>query len=244
MLTRILFLDDRTKRIEGARKKYANCDLTIVTNVKECLRMMAWNDYEIISLDHDLEGNEFSFSTRESGMEIIKYIQEYGWPPERKKPEFIIHSSNLFAANKMYEWLSLLEFSVIKIPFGWKKYQRGVVAGAFDVFHVGYALLLEEIKESCFHLTALLHEKPGTVFDIADRERILFATKYIDAVEVYRTEEELTELLESGRFEVRFLGGDHSKNTSRPNLSIETVYITREHAWSATRFKEMIREAA
>lgn len=102
---RMLFLDDRTKRIESALKQYTGkYDLTIVTNVKECLRALCQKEFDIVSLDHDLNGDDFQDpDDKASGMEVVRYIVKCGgFPPSQiVVPEVWIHSSNLFAANLM-----------------------------------------------------------------------------------------------------------------------------------------------
>jgi len=104
-LPRMLFLDDRTKRIEAARKKYTHLyDVTYVHNVKECLRYLCRQEFDIVSLDHDLDGDDFQNPDDvTSGMEVVRYIVKCGgFPPSQiVKPEVWIHSSNLLAANLM-----------------------------------------------------------------------------------------------------------------------------------------------
>lgn len=104
---RMLFLDDRTKRIESARRQYGEkWDLTIVTNVKECLRKMSEEDWDEIHLDHDLNGEDFQDPyDRTAGMEIVRYIEICGWPDNKRKPIFRVHSSNIFAAFLMVKTL-------------------------------------------------------------------------------------------------------------------------------------------
>lgn len=103
MPKRLLFLDDRSKRIHAALKKFVpEYEVTIVPNVKECLRAMSAQDWHIISLDHDLNGCDFEDpDCSEAGMEIVRYLEKTGWPEGKKKPIFHIHSSNIFAAHLM-----------------------------------------------------------------------------------------------------------------------------------------------
>jgi hypothetical protein len=110
---KILFLDDRSKRIHSAIKKFANDDLTIVTNVKECLRFLSEEEWDVVYLDHDLGGEEFCDPDSPTcGMEIVRYIGKTEYPIKKKWPEFIIHSSNVFAATLMEDGLDELGFSV------------------------------------------------------------------------------------------------------------------------------------
>ena len=236
---RILFLDDSAERISGAKKKYANDDLTIVTNVADCLRKLSFEDWDVVSLDHDLGGRDFTDPDgKETGMEVVRYIKKTGWPLPLT-PDFIVHSSNFFAANLMCSELSSMDILVHHIPFGWKRYQRGVIAGAFDVIHVGYVRLFKDAKNICNHLTILLHDKPRRVFSVEDRKEILLSMKGVDNVIVYKTEEELTELLNDG-FDVRIVGKDHEGKSTRSDLNLETYYHQRDHGWSDTEFKGMI----
>lgn len=108
-LKKMLFLDDCTKRIDSARRQYAGVyDLTVVTNAKECLRYLCRQEWDILSLDHDLGGYDFQDpDDKTSGMEVVRYICKTGWPMLMKVPEEIwIHSSNLFAASLMIDILS------------------------------------------------------------------------------------------------------------------------------------------
>ena len=60
LLPSMLFLDDSTKRIESARRQYAGkYILTVVTTAKECLRYLCRQQWDILSLDHDLGGIDF-----------------------------------------------------------------------------------------------------------------------------------------------------------------------------------------
>jgi len=104
---KMLFLDDRSKRLMSAIQKYSDrYDLTIVCNVKECLRYLCRQEWDILSLDHDLNGDDFQDpDDKNSGMEVVRYIAKTGWAINFKKPEIWIHSSNLFAANLMIDVL-------------------------------------------------------------------------------------------------------------------------------------------
>lgn len=98
----MLFVDDRTKRIHYALENFPNYKVTIATCVSEALRQMVKQKWAVISLDHDLNGHDFQDpDTPTCGMEIVRYIVKTGWPRELGRPEFWIHSSNLFAAHLM-----------------------------------------------------------------------------------------------------------------------------------------------
>lgn len=108
----LLFIDDRTKRLMHALNEYGKLyDVTIAANVPEALRRLCMQDWDIVSLDHDLNGNDFQNPNDPNcGMEIVRYIIKCGWPPQRRKPDFWVHSSNLFAAHLMVVELTAFGF--------------------------------------------------------------------------------------------------------------------------------------
>lgn len=103
MKRKLLFLDDRTKRIHSALRQFsADYDVTIVCNVKECLRELSRENFDIVMLDHDLRGVDFEDpDSPECGMEVVRYFGKTGWPEGKPKPVFKVHSSNLFASHLM-----------------------------------------------------------------------------------------------------------------------------------------------
>jgi len=127
---KMLFVDDRSKRIHAALNQYGEkYDVTIAPSVKEALRAISQTDFDVISLDHDLNGDDYQDSDdRTSGMEIIRFITEYGWP-KAKVPSFIIHTSNAFAGQQMYNKLRHMGLTANTIPFSYDgaAYARGIV---------------------------------------------------------------------------------------------------------------------
>jgi len=114
----LLFLDDRTKRIGVVHTTYKDFNVTIVVNVKECLRYLQKCDWDVVSLDHDLNGCDFEDPDSQNvGMEVVRYIEKTGWPPQLDKPVFWIHSTNLFAAHLMVVTLSEMGFDAWYKPF-------------------------------------------------------------------------------------------------------------------------------
>lgn len=124
----MLFVDDRTKRIHYALNNFPEFDVTIATCVPEALRQMVAGEWDVISLDHDLNGHDFQDpDTPTCGMEIVRYIAKTGWPPQLKKPVFWIHSSNLFAAHLMTVSLNEAGYEA-----WWKKITYDVVNMQYD----------------------------------------------------------------------------------------------------------------
>lgn len=257
---RMLFLDDCTKRIEAARLIYGEgFSLTCVYNVKECLRYMSREDWDIVSLDFDLDGNDYTDPNNvNSGMAIVRYIELFGWPDNRKKPEFSIHSSNSFAVSMMVKRLDALGFRAAHIPLVYpeKRWKKGLVAGVFDLLHPGYIAMFDEAKTVCEYLIVALHadpnferpEKPKPIFAMNERVSILKSLRQVDEVVCYFREDDLVILLDELSPDVRILGSDymdHSKLITGDNIVPHTYYVDRRnHPWSASRVRQLIKEAA
>ena len=126
---------------------------------------------------------------------------------------------------------------------------KGVIAGNFDVIHPGYIKTFKECKENCDHFTILLHSDPTIerpnklkpILSVDERIEVLNSIKYIDEIQVYTYEKELIEILNNSDFTVRFLGDDYlDRDFTGSHLNIPIHYISRDHGWSTTRFKNAI----
>lgn len=118
---KMLFVDDRRKRIMYALKNFPEFDVEIAPNYPEALRAMSSEDWDVVSFDHDLNGYDFQDpDTPTCGMEIVRYLEKTGWPPQRKIPQFWVHSSNLFAAHLMVVKLTELGFDAWYKPIYYK----------------------------------------------------------------------------------------------------------------------------
>lgn len=116
---KLLFLDDRTKRIHAALEQFSDkFEVVIVTNVKECLRALAQDDFAWVHLDHDLRGVDFEDpDSPECGMEVVRYLVKTGWPERKNHPIFLVHSRNLFAGHLMVRTLVTAGFHAYYQPF-------------------------------------------------------------------------------------------------------------------------------
>ena len=104
--------------------------------------------------------------------------------------------------------------------------------------------MFKEAKEHCNHLTIALHEDPSMarpqklkpVQSVEERKEILLAIKYIDEVIVYQTEETFLSYLND--YDIRFLGTDYMDGSyTGKDLSIEIVWLSRNHNYSSTKLK-------
>ena len=131
--------------------------------------------------------------------------------------------------------------------------KTGIIAGAFDVMHIGYIRALRECKYHCDYLIVYLHEDPSIeraermkpVLSVVERIETLSAIRYVDQIITYRLESDLLELLESReKIDIRFLGDDYkNKDFTAKELDIDVHYIDRSHNYSATKYKQMIADS-
>ena len=128
---------------------------------------------------------------------------------------------------------------------------KGVIAGNFDIIHPGYIKTFKDCKKNCDHFTILLHSDPTIerpnklkpILSVNERIEVLSSIKYIDDIKVYNYEEELIKLLKEDKFNIRFLGDDYiGKTYTGIELNINIHYLSRDHGWSTTKFKELIAD--
>ena len=132
---------------------------------------------------------------------------------------------------------------------GIEKQILGFTAGNFDLIHPGYIYTFEEAKNHCDRFIVFLQKDPSVhrkskykpVVPLYERYRTLKSIRYIDDVYVYQTEEELYELIEFFKPDIRILGEDYiGKSFTGDELPPKIIYTTRSHGWSTTRIKDMI----
>lgn len=256
MKPKLLFLDDRTKRIHAALDRYSDeFRVTIVTNALEFLRIICKEDFDVWSMDNDLGGRDFlDPENPDTGYHIVRFIEKFGWPEGKKKPEVVIHSSNLIAANRMGAVLRSMGFKCTFDPFFCppeKQYAVGFVAGAFDILHPGYIALFRDAKRICEYLIVGLHvdpslenpQKPVPVLSLDERAATLLALRHVDEVRAYATSKDLLELLTEIHPDVRILGSDyesHPEDIIGGSFNIPIYYHQRNHNWSSTKLKRDI----
>lgn len=142
MPKKVLFLDDRSKRLHAALEIYSapKYELTLVVTFSEFKKFMETQEWDIVSLDHDLEFREFVDSaSKSSGMEIVRWLTtDFRWALPfgmeillhrfendgnyHADTLFIIHSSNVVAGRMMAKLLAEADYMTKQEPF---KYPEG-----------------------------------------------------------------------------------------------------------------------
>ena len=123
----------------------------------------------------------------------------------------------------------------------------GITFGAFDLFHAGHILMLQEAKTICDHLIVCIQtdpsldrdEKNAPVQSIVERQIQVTACKYVDEVIVYDTEKDVMEILKSVDWTVRILGDEYrDKPFTGREETIERCYFNRRpHTFSSSELR-------
>lgn len=133
----------------------------------------------------------------------------------------------------------------------------GIVFSAFDMFHAGHIAMLSEAKNHCDYLIAALQtdptiDRPETknkpVQSIVERQIQLAATRYVDEIVVYQTEQDLIDLLLILPVDVRILGVEYANKdfTGRfecEQKGIELVFNRRDHSFSSSSLRKRVAQA-
>lgn len=129
---------------------------------------------------------------------------------------------------------------------------KSLIAGSFDVVHPGYIQMFMIAAENCDHVTVALQtdptierpEKLKPILSYCEREEMLRSIIYIDDVIPYTTEQDLNNILKTGKYNVRILGDDYKdKYATGQEYSEKIIYVDRSHGWSTTKYKKLIAES-
>ena len=124
----------------------------------------------------------------------------------------------------------------------------GYFAGAWDLFHAGHALALEEAKSQCDYLIVGLGINPHIgnpsknrpIMSLEERYKLLKVNRFVDAVLVYDNEYESIEIDKWLPIDIRFVGEDH-KGTKLHKVRGKIVFISRKHNWSSANLRNRIK---
>jgi|SRR5690554_485551 len=131
---------------------------------------------------------------------------------------------------------------------------RGFACGVFDIYHPGHVLMLRECAAHCDHLTVAINTaenfddriytgKRIPIFTAEERILLISSVSYVDEVKSYSDEDELTDIMTKGNFDIRFLGDDYQGRLfTAPNAIANIRYIDRSHGYSTTAILERIKK--
>jgi glycerol-3-phosphate cytidylyltransferase len=133
----------------------------------------------------------------------------------------------------------------------------GITFSTFDMLHAGHIAMLSEAKNHCDYLIAGLQtdptiDRPDTknkpIQSIVERQIQLAATRYVDEVVIYQTEQDLVDLLLILPLDVRILGVEYQYEefTGKHECmhrGIELIYNGRDHSFSSSSLRKRVAHA-
>ena len=130
--------------------------------------------------------------------------------------------------------------------------KKGITFGAFDLFHAGHVLMLQEAKTVCDYLIVCIQtdlsidrkSKNTPVQSLIEREIQVTACKYVDEVLVYATEADLLKILEETDWDVRILGDEYKDKdfTGRDQYLDKCYFNKRPHTFSSSELRERVAD--
>ena len=124
----------------------------------------------------------------------------------------------------------------------------GFTCSSFDLLHAGHIAMLRESKENCEWLIVGLNVNPvnkSPLQSMVERFTQLSAVKYVDEIVPYNSEEELIDLIQLYRVDIRFIGEDYRDKpfTGDTLEGIEVFYNRRDHRFSSSGLKKRAKES-
>ena len=123
--------------------------------------------------------------------------------------------------------------------------KKGITFGAFDLFHAGHVLMLEEAKSVCDHLTVCIQTDPSIdrksknspVQSLEERQIQVLGCRYVDEVVIYDTENDLLDILDRLDWDIRILGEEyisHQKELHHNFIDFKKAFdrVWHEVLWS------------
>ncbi len=137
-----------------------------------------------------------------------------------------------------------------------KPFLTGFTASAFDLCHAGHMIMLKDCKNVCDYLIVALHDTPSheedikyrletggkpkntPIMSLEERKTILEGIKYVDEIILYKTEQDLINLLKTIKYDVRILGSDWE---GKKYTGHDTAYFhKRTHNYSTSELRERV----
>jgi glycerol-3-phosphate cytidylyltransferase len=130
----------------------------------------------------------------------------------------------------------------------------GFNCSSFDLFHAGHVTMLKMEKNLCDYLIVALQvdptvDRPGIknkpVQSVYERYVQLQGCKYVDEILVYETEEDLLNLIQTQKIDIRFLSEEYKDKdfTGKQfciDNGIELHFHLRKHKYSSTEIRNRV----
>ena len=125
--------------------------------------------------------------------------------------------------------------------------KKGIAFGAFDLFHAGRVLMLQEARTICDYLIVCIQTDPSSdrsdknkpIQSIVERQIQVSACKYVDQIIVYDTEDDVLEILKSADWDIRILGDEYRDQpfTGRDESLDRCYFNRRPHSFSSSELR-------
>lgn len=132
----------------------------------------------------------------------------------------------------------------------------GITFSTFDLLHAGHIKMLEEAKRVCDYLIVGLQldpsidraEKNAPTQTIIERYIQLKGCIHVDEIVPYVTENDLLDILQSFKIDVRIVGDEYLEKqyTGRSyceEKGIEVYYNSRDHRFSSSGLRKQVKLA-
>ena len=130
----------------------------------------------------------------------------------------------------------------------------GITFSSFDLLHAGHVMMLKEAKKQCDYLIVSLQLDPSLERSnkntpsqsIIERYIQLKGSKYVDEIIPYVTEQDVEDILQSFKIDVRIIGEEYKTIdfTGKDyciKKGIEIYYNSRNHRFSSTEIKTRLK---
>jgi|TARA_B100001079_G_scaffold191922_1_gene165758 glycerol-3-phosphate cytidylyltransferase len=128
--------------------------------------------------------------------------------------------------------------------------KKGITFGAFDLFHAGHVLMLEEAKTVCDYLIVCIQSDPSLdreeknkpVQSVIEREIQVSGCRYVNEVIIYDKESDLLSIIDEVDWDVRIIGEEYKdKDFTGKDLTLEKCYFNkRPHSFSSSELRERV----
>ena len=128
--------------------------------------------------------------------------------------------------------------------------KKGITFGAFDLFHAGHVLMLEEAKTVCDYLIVCIQSDPSLdreeknkpVQSIIEREIQVSGCRHVDEVIIYDSEVDWLNIIDQVDWDVRILGEEYKdKDFTGRDQTLERCHFNkRPHTFSSSELRERV----
>ena len=128
--------------------------------------------------------------------------------------------------------------------------KKGITFGAFDLFHAGHVLMLEEAKTACDYLIVCIQSDPSLdreeknkpVQSIIEREIQVSGCRFVDEVIIYDTEADLLNIIGQVDRDIRIIGEEYkNKDFTGRDQTLERCHFNkRPHNFSSSELRERV----